>query len=156
MSVIAPGPLAPYAAAATLSGGVRDKSGAVEQDAQKASDLPAGSCVVSEANTADHSQAGFSWNTREPGTDSTDKTLWGLSVSFDNSKDRTFADWSFTNGGNLGKVLGTDNVPSMEAGQTFLDESVTHKADESIEITGSRDQRNLNLYADLTLSLIHI
>ncbi|MDK8879232.1 G5 domain-containing protein [Corynebacterium sp. MSK008] len=150
VSVIAPGPLAPYAAAATLSGGVRDKSGAVEQDAQKASDLPAGSCVVSEANTADHSQAGFSWNTREPGTDSTDKTLWGLSVSFDNSKDRTFADWSFTNGGNLGKVLGTDNVPSMEAGQTFLDESVTHKADESIEITGSRDQRNLNLYADLT------
>ena len=35
-------------AAAALSGGIRDKSGAVEQDAQKASDLPAGSCVVSE------------------------------------------------------------------------------------------------------------
>lgn len=140
----------PEATAATLSGGIRDKSGAVEKGAQQASDLPAGSCVVSEADTADHSQAGFSWNTLEPGADSPDKTLWGLSVSFDNSKDRTFADWSFTNGGNLGKVLGTGNVPSMEAGQTFLDKSVTHKADESIEITGSRDQRNLNLYADLT------
>ena len=34
------------AAAAEFSGGIRDKSGAVEQDAQKASDLPAGSCVV--------------------------------------------------------------------------------------------------------------
>ncbi|MDK8364779.1 G5 domain-containing protein [Corynebacterium sp. UMB10119B.1] len=159
LSVVGPGPLAPYAAAeesaeggdgTTFTGGIRDKSGAVEKDTQKASDLPAGSCVVSEADTAEHSQAGFSWNTHEPGTDSTDKTLWGLSVSFDNSKDRTFADWSFTNGGNLGKFLGTDNVPSMEAGQTFLDESVTHKADESIDITGSRDQRNLNLYAALT------
>lgn len=89
----------PEATAATLSGGIRDKSGAVEKGAQQASDLPAGSCVVSEADTADHSQAGFSWNTLEPGADSPDKTLWGLSVSFDNSKDRTFADWSFTNGG---------------------------------------------------------
>ena len=150
LSVVGPGPLAPHAAAATLSGGIRDKSGAVEKGAQQASDLPAGSCVVSEADTADHSQAGFSWNTQEPGAGSPDKTLWGLSVSFDNSKDRTFADWSFTNGANLGKVLGTGNVPSMDAGQTFLEESVTHKADESIEITGSRDQRNLNLYADLT------
>ncbi|MDK7749437.1 G5 domain-containing protein [Brevibacterium sp. UMB10442] len=138
------------ATAATLTGGIRDKSGVVEKDAQKASDLPAGSCVVTETDTASHSQAGFSWNTREPGTDSPDKTLWGLSVSFDNSKDRTFADWYFTNGANLGNVLGTGEVPSMEAGQTFLDESVTHKADESIDITGSRAQRNLNLYAELT------
>ncbi|MBM7795148.1 hypothetical protein [Pseudoglutamicibacter cumminsii] len=42
------------ASAAELSGGIRDKSGAVEQDAQKASDLPAGSCVVE----ADNSQGG--------------------------------------------------------------------------------------------------
>ena len=49
LSVVAPGPLAPEAAAATLSGGIRDKSGAVEKDDQKASDLPAGSCVVSES-----------------------------------------------------------------------------------------------------------
>ncbi|WP_256021585.1 adhesin domain containing protein [Corynebacterium sp. CCUG 51687] len=153
LSVVGPGPLAPYAAAATLSGGIRDKSGAVEKDAQQASDLPAGSCVVSETNTADHSQAGFSWNTLEPSSTSPDQTLWGLSVSFDNSKDRTFADWSFTNGGNLGGLLNPGEVPSMEAGQTFLGESVTHKADESIDISnpsGRGPQRNLNLYAELT------
>ena len=46
ISVVGPGPLAPSAAADTLSGGIRDESGAVEQDAQQASDLPAGSCVV--------------------------------------------------------------------------------------------------------------
>nr|WP_218160231.1 adhesin domain containing protein [Corynebacterium sp. NML140438] len=101
LSVVGPGPLTPHAAAATLSGGIRDKSGAVEKDAQKVSDLPAGSCVVERSGTAEHSQAGFSWKTLEPAADSPDKTLWGLSVSFDNSKDRTFADWSFTNGGEL-------------------------------------------------------
>lgn len=138
------------ATAAELSGGIRDKSGAVERDAQKASDLPAGSCVVSEVNTASHSQAGFSWNTLEPGAGSPDKTLWGLSVSFDNSKDRTFAHWYFSNTGNLSGFLDTGNVSSMDAGQTFLEESVTHKADESIEISGGKFQRNLNLYADLT------
>lgn len=34
------------ATAATLTGGIRDKGGAVEKGAQQASDLPAGSCVV--------------------------------------------------------------------------------------------------------------
>ena len=45
---VAPSFIAPQsAAAATFTGGIRDKYGAVEKDAQKASDLPAGSCVVS-------------------------------------------------------------------------------------------------------------
>ena len=139
----------PEANAATLSGGIRDKSGAVEKDAQKASDLPAGSCTVSESTT-EGSQAGFSWYTSEPSATSPSKTRWGLSVSFDNSKDRTFADWYFTNTGNLGDYLNPGEVPSMEAGQTFLDKSVTHKADEGIAITASRSQRNLNLYAEMT------
>ena len=82
LSVVGPGPLAPYAAAATLSGGIRDKSGAVEKDAQKASDLPAGSCTVSE-NSQQGSQAGFSWYASEPAADSPSKTRWGLSVAFD-------------------------------------------------------------------------
>lgn len=112
LSVVAPGPLAPHAVAATMSGGIRDKSGAVEKDAQKASDLPAGSCVVS-GTTPDGSQAGFSWNTLEPSGSSPSKTRWGLSVAFDNSKDRTFADWGFTNSGLLGAVLDTGQVPSM-------------------------------------------
>lgn len=150
LSIFAPNDFAPEATAATFTGGIRDKSGAVEKGAQKASDLPAGSCVVSETDTTNHSQAGFSWNTLEPGTTSPSKTLWGLSVSFDNSKDRTFADWYFTNTGNLGALLDTGEVPSMEAGQTFLDKSVTHKADESIVIDGARAQRNLNLNAEMT------
>lgn len=151
VSVVAPGPLAPYAAAASgFTGGIRDKSGAVEKDVQQASDLPAGSCVVTATNKPDGSQAGFSWNTQEPSGSSPSKTLWGLSVSFDNSKDRTFADWYFTNAGNLADYLDVGEVPSMEAGQTFLDKSVTHKADESIDITASRTQRNLNLSAEMT------
>ncbi|MDK8790495.1 G5 domain-containing protein [Corynebacterium sp. MSK039] len=150
LSIFSHGDLTPEATAATLSGGIRDKSGAVETDAQQASDLPAGSCVVTATNKPDGSQAGFSWNTLEPSETSPDKTLWGLSVSFDNSKDRTFADWYFTNAGNLGDYLNTGEVPSMEAGQTLLDKSVTDKADESIAITGSRTQRNLNLYAEMT------
>nr|WP_246825737.1 G5 domain-containing protein [Trueperella sp. HMSC08B05] len=73
-----------------------------------------------------------------------------MSVSFDNSKDRTFADWSFTNSGLLGGVLDAGELPSMEVGQTFLDKNVTHKADENIEITEAVRQRNVNIYAELT------
>ncbi|MGX4761736.1 adhesin domain containing protein [Corynebacterium minutissimum] len=140
----------PEAAAESFTGGIRDKSGVVEKDAQQASDLPAGSCVVKSGEPGGN-QAGFSWNTMEPSETSPSKTLWGLSVSFDNSKDRTFADWYFSNSGNLGALLNTGEVPSMEAGQTFLDKSVTHKADENISITASgRILRNLSIYGELT------
>ncbi|RUQ13839.1 cell surface protein [Corynebacterium genitalium] len=150
ISIVGPGPLAPHAAADTLRGGIREKSGAVEQDAQQESDLPAGSCVV-DSGKPSGSQAGFSWNTLEPNAESPDKKAWGLSVSFDNSKDRTFTDWYFSNTGDLKDVLNTGQVPSMEADQTFLGKSVTHKADESIDITASgRRLRSLNVYADLT------
>ena len=136
--------------AATLSGGIRDKSGAVEKDAQQASDLPAGSCFI-EGTTTSGSQAGFTWQTAEPNRVSPDKTLWGLSLSFDNSKDRTFADWDFVNVGILGSVLDNGTVPSMDAGQTFFGENVTHKADENIEITtANRQQKYVTIYAELT------
>ncbi|MFC5089046.1 adhesin domain containing protein, partial [Corynebacterium aquatimens] len=150
LSIVGPGPLASQATAAAFTGGIRDKSGAVEEDAQKPSALPAGSCVV-ESEEPSGSQAGFSWNTLEPGGGSPDKKAWGLSVSFDNSKDRTFADWYFYNTGSLKNVLDTGEVPSMEAGQTFDGKRVTHKADEIIKITASgRSTINLNLYAQLT------
>ena len=42
LSIFAPSDFAPEATAATFTGGIREKSGAVEKDAQKASDLPAG------------------------------------------------------------------------------------------------------------------
>ena len=157
LSVVAPGPLAPHAAAASgYTGGIRgaDGNGAVDTDAQQESDLGDSesevvSCTVT-GTSQKGSQAGFSWNTLEPSVTSPSKTRWGLSVSFDNSKDRTFADWSFTNSGLLGTFLDTGEVPSMEAGQTFLGKSVTHRADESIVIDGFRQQRNLNIYAELT------
>ena len=149
---VAPNFIAPQqAAAATFTGGIRDKAGAVEQDAQLASDLPAGSCVV-EDSSRDGSQAGFSWNTLEPAPTSPSKTAWGLSLSFDNSKDRTFADWSFTNSGRLSAFLNTGPLPSMDVGQVLFDGDglVTHKADEDIQITGRGSQRSLVLAADLT------
>ncbi|WP_239663578.1 G5 domain-containing protein, partial [Corynebacterium aurimucosum] len=149
LSITSYNTVVPEATAATLSGGIRDKSGAVEKDAQKASDLPAGSCVV-EGSTESGSQAGFSWNTSEPSASSPNKKAWGLSVSFDNSKDRTFADWSFTNSGLMGAYLDTAQLPATDAGQTFVDKAVTHKADEFLKIDGFRQQRNLNLNAELT------
>ena len=151
ISIVGPGPLAPHAAADTLRGGIREKSGAVEQDVQQESDLPAGSCVV-DSGKPSGSQAGFSWNTLEPNADEdTSKTLWGLSVSFDNSKDRTFTDWYFSNSENLNNVLDVGQVPSMDAGQTFIGKDVTHKADENIDITAhGRRLRGLNVYAELT------
>ena len=140
------------AAAAEFSGGIRDTAGVVEKDAQIASDLPAGTCLVSSGEPSG-SQAGFTWNNLEPSASSPSKTTWGVSLAFDKSKDRTFADWSFTNSGNLGALLNTGTVPSMGAGEVFPVNpplSVTHKADEGIKINGSRSQRNLNLFADMT------
>ncbi|MCG7292682.1 G5 domain-containing protein [Corynebacterium afermentans] len=150
ISIVGPGPLAPHAAADTLSGGIRDESGAVEEGDQQASDLPAGSCVVKSGEKSG-SQAGFSWNTLEPNAASPDKKAWGLSVSFDSSKDRTFTDWYFSNSGKLKDFLDAGQVPSMEAGQTFIGKDVTHKAGEIVEIGASgRDLRTLNVYAELT------
>jgi len=139
------------AAAATFSGGIRDKSGAVEKDDQRASDLPAGSCEV-KGGSPSGSQAGFTWTTLEPDQHSTDKTKWGVSVALDNSKDRTFADWGFSNSGLLGGVLNTGTISSMDVGQTLLGAGgpVTAKADEKIKITSARNQRNLNLNSELT------
>lgn len=144
--------VSPEAAAATLTGGIRDKSGAVEKDKQKASDLPAGSCVV-EGGAPSGSQSGFTWQNLEPSATSPSKTTWGLSLAFDNSQDRTFADWSFSNSGLMGGVLNAGSVASIDAGKDFPVNPplpVTAKADEKIEITASRAQRNLNIFADLT------
>ncbi|MDU1122183.1 MAG: adhesin domain containing protein, partial [Dermabacter sp.] len=139
-------------AAGSFTGGIRDKSGVVEKDAQKASDLPAGTCLVSSGDSSG-SQSGFSWQNLEPSATSPSKTTWGVSLAFDNSQDRTFADWSFSNTGNLGSFLNIGTVPSMGVGTAFPVNpplSVTHKADESIKISANRSLRNLNLFANMT------
>lgn len=150
-SVVGPGPLAPSAAAAEFSGGVRDKSGAIEKDAQMDSDLNAGSCVVNNKERSG-SQAGFTWKTLEPELNSLDKTQWGLTFSFDNSQDRTFADWSFLNSGGHGALLNTGEVSSMDVGETLPGDvgPVTDKANENIQITDARNRRDLNLFADMS------
>lgn len=139
------------AEAAPFTGGIRDESGAVEKDGQQASDLPAGECVLEGADEPSGSQAGFTWDTLEPSGSSPDKKAWGLSLAFDNSKDRTFADWSFSNSGMLGKVLDNGTVSSLDVGKALFAGAppVTAKADEDIEISGRR-QRLLNLNANLT------
>ena len=157
VAVVGPGAVNTQATAAEFTGGLRgdDGQGAVEKQDQKASDLDTGGnkCTVSASpEPGGGSQAGFTWHTLEPSQVSKDKTQWGLSVAFDNSKDRTFADWSFSNSGRFGELLNAGTVPAMAAGQTlpFDKGPVTAKADESIDITASRTQRNLNLAADLT------
>ena len=141
------------AAAADFTGGLRgaDGMGAIEKDAQKASDLPAGTCLISSGDSSG-SQAGFSWQNLEPSATSPSKTTWGVSLTFDNSQDRTFADWGFSNTGNLASFLNAGTVPSMGVGQTLPGDKgpVTHKADESIKINASRSLRNLNLFANMT------
>ena len=89
-SIFAPQP----AAAATLTGGIRGANGegVVEKDAQKASDLPAGSCTLKGAS-GEGSQAGFSWAIYEPAAERADKRSFGVELTFDGSQDRTFNDW---------------------------------------------------------------
>ena len=136
-----------------FKGGLRgaDGKGAVEKDAQMKSDLPAGTCRVSRGEPSG-SQAGFTWFSSEPSASSPDKTLWGLSASFDNSKDRTFADWYFSNSGFLGGVLNAGTVPSMNVGQTLLGDKgpVTAKGDAAVGIIKSRQQVSLVLEGILT------
>ncbi|QEU12507.1 G5 domain-containing protein [Dermabacter vaginalis] len=135
-SIFAPQP----AAAATLTGGIRgaDGSGVVEKGAQMASDLPAGSCLVSGT---DHegSQAGFSWDIHEPGKVSADKRSFGVQLSFDGSQDRTFNDWVVrgTNA-NAGEYLTLGDKPALGPNDQspFRDaEPVTDKADEVLSIS---------------------
>ena len=144
------------AQASTFTGGLRgsDGSGVIERQDQMTSDLPAGECVVSGDNNPEGSQAGFSWNNAEPNAESPNRTKWGFQLAFDNSQDRTFSHWGFTNSGNMGDYLNTGEIPSLDVGKILAEEDafrpVTHKADENIEITGYRTQRNLNTYSNLT------
>ena len=110
--------------------------------------------ATSFTNEASHDFIdGFRYTTREPSVDIPDRTIWGLEIELDKEKgQRTYTNFYFTNGGRLGAVLGTDNVPAKDIGYKLLDNSnskeVTYKASTEIEISGSRDQRNLNLYAN--------
>lgn len=138
-----------------------DGTGVIARGEQQASQLPAGECsIVEEGDDADQgSQHGFTWHTYEPIKNARfydpNKTKWGVGVAFDNSGGRTFTGWYFTNSGLMHPYLNTGEVPAMDAGQSYItnnaaDWTTTHRADENIKIIASRQQRNLNVFAELT------
>ena len=95
---------------------------------------------------------GFRYDTLEPGADSPDKKKWGVEIEFDKEKgQRTYTDFTFTNSGLLGGVLDTDNISANDVGDGISDngdyKDPNYKATSEIEITASRQQRNLNLNA---------
>ena len=95
---------------------------------------------------------GYRYHSSESSAASEDKTQWGIEMEFDKEKgQRTYTDFYFTNAGNLGGVLDTGNVSANDVGDKLSDkgnfQDPNYKSDAEIEITGSRTQRNLNLYA---------
>ena len=105
------------------------------------------------ADTPDmDSKDGFSYNTLEPSATSEDKTQWGIEMEFDKDKgQRTYTDFGFTNTGNMAGVLDPGTVTAKDEGDKLSDKGdfkdPNYKAGSEIDITGSRAQRNLNLYA---------
>ena len=94
---------------------------------------------------------GFRYNTLEPSATSPDKKKWGIEIEIDKEKgQRTYTDFSFTNSGLMGGVLDHGNVPAKSPEDGKLAEGFkdpNYKAASEIEITASRSQRNLNIYA---------
>ncbi|MGX7141205.1 G5 domain-containing protein [Facklamia languida] len=95
---------------------------------------------------------GFRYKTLEPGSDSPDKTKWGIEIEFDKEKgQRTYTDFSFTNSGNMSTYLNTGSVPANKVGEKISEvggfKDANYKAESLINIDGTRIQRNLNLYA---------
>lgn len=95
---------------------------------------------------------GFRYDTLEPSATSEDKTQWGLEMEFDKEKgQRTYTDFGFTNSGNQAGVLDPENISANEVGDKLSEKGnfndPTYKAKAEVEITGSRVQRNENLYS---------
>ena len=96
---------------------------------------------------------GFRYRGLEPSGTSPDRTLWGFEIEFNRDKgQRTYTDFYFTNTGNLGALINTGNIPANDVGLNLSSKDgfkdTTYKANSELSITGSRAQRNFNLYAD--------
>ncbi|MDU3687228.1 MAG: G5 domain-containing protein [Anaerococcus hydrogenalis] len=93
---------------------------------------------------------GYRYHSSEPSAASEDKTQWGIEIEIDKEKgQRTYTDFYFTNSGLLGGVLDTGNVSANDEDEKIAggEKDPNYKATSEIEISGSRNQRNLNLYA---------
>ena len=96
------------------------------------------------------SKDGFSYKNLEPSATSEDKTKWGIEIEIDKEKgQRTYTDFSFTNSGKMAEVLDPGSVSSKEEGEKLAEgfKDPNYKAKSEIDITASRQQRNLNFYA---------
>ena len=113
-------------------------------------DIISGGPSYSSGETSMELKDGFRYNTLETSKTSPDKTKWGIEIEFDKDKgQRTYTDFSFTNSGNLGGLLNTGNIPANAVGKSIGDnfKEANYQAESEIAITGSRSQRNLNLFA---------
>lgn len=95
---------------------------------------------------------GFRYDTLEPSATSDDKTQWGLEMEFDKEKgQRTYTDFGFTNSGNQAGVLDPGSISANEVGDKLSEKGnfndPTYKAKAEVKITGSRVQRNENIYS---------
>ena len=103
---------------------------------------------------------GFRYSTVEPSKTSDSKTLWGIEMEFDKDQgQRTYTDFGFTNSGNMGGYLDAGSIPANDVGVKVAEKGsfkeANYKAESEINITASRTQRNLNLYATVE-DLVHI
>lgn len=146
-AVVGPGPNTTTAAAASLIGGIRgaDGSEVIDTGDQLESDLggvesdPGAeslSCMVQpEKGSQTGSQAGFRWDRLEPDNTTTDKRTWGVSVAFDNSKDRTFAYWEWSSSSRNGTPVTFGSVPAAPAEAPLgPDITASDQADEQLGI----------------------
>ena len=120
--------------------------GEVDENGDLVSGGPSNTSTAPDMESKD----GFSYNTLEPSKTSGDKTKWGIEMEFDKEKgQRTYTDFGFTNTGNLGGVLDTGKISANDVGDKLADgfKDPNYKANAEIDITASRSQRNLNLYA---------
>lgn len=96
------------------------------------------------------SKDGFSYKNLEPSATSEDKTKWGMEIEIDKKKGQsTYTDFGFTNTGNMAEVLDSESVSSKKEGEKLAEgfKDSNYKAQSEVEITASKKQRNLNLYA---------
>ncbi|WP_074017828.1 G5 domain-containing protein [Peptoniphilus phoceensis] len=95
---------------------------------------------------------GFRYTTLEPSATSKSKTLWGIEMEFDREQgQRTYTNFGFTNSGLMGAYLDAGIISANDVGVKIAEDEgfkeANYKAESDINITASRAQRNLNLYA---------
>ena len=95
---------------------------------------------------------GFRYTTLEPSATSKSKTLWGIEMEFDRDQgQRTYTNFGFTNSGLMGAYLDAGIISANDVGVKIAEDEgfkeANYKAESDINITASRAQRNLNLYA---------